>query len=197
MNGKLVCGVGISEKGKFPASVLGRPTKEYALWADMLKRCYDYRYKEKHPTYVECTSSENFKRFQYFASWCNSQTGFGNEGWQLDKDVLGEGNKVYSETTCVFVPRKINQCLVDRMFDRGVYKLGVDYHTKSKKFRATISTHGKRYHIGLYDTEEAAHNAYTAHKITYLRELAETYKGCVDDRVYLALSSRGFPVCVV
>ena len=90
-----VYGVGVLGT-KYPISDGGRDTKECALWKNMLKRCYNDDCKKKQPTYEDCEASENFKYYEYFYEWCHKQIGFGNEGWQLDKDLLVKGNKVYS-----------------------------------------------------------------------------------------------------
>ena len=94
-----VYGVGITGT-KYPPSVNGRTTKEYVLWQNMLRRCYSDTYQKKKPTYESCEVSDNFKSYEYFYEWCNNQFGFNNKDWQLDKDLLIKGNKVYSENSC-------------------------------------------------------------------------------------------------
>ena len=42
--------------------------------------------------------------------------------------------------------------------------LGVQYHAKSKKFRAMIAVNSKQYYLGVFDTPEEAHAAYCAAK---------------------------------
>lgn len=42
--------------------------------------------------------------------------------------------------------------------------LGVSWRTRSSRWRATITIGGKQKDIGLFDTEEAAHEAYKAQK---------------------------------
>ena len=105
-----VCGVGVLGT-KYPSKVNGIKTKEYALWHSMLQRCYSDVYKKKRPTYEGCEVSDNFKSYEYFYEWCHKQIGFSNQGWQLDKDLLVKGNKVYNEFTCVFLPKEINSLL--------------------------------------------------------------------------------------
>ena len=113
-----VCGVGILGT-KYPISEGGVLTKDYELWGSMLVRCYSDTYQKKQPTYKDCEVSENFKYYEYFYEWCQNQIGFGECGFQLDKDLLIKGNKVYSEDSCVFIPREINQVLIKREALRG------------------------------------------------------------------------------
>ena len=101
-----VYGVGISG-AKYPISEGGVITKEYTLWCGMLKRCYSDTYQKKYPTYIGCEVSDKFKSYEYFYEWCHKQIGFGVKCWQLDKDLLVKGNKVYSENICVFIPKEI------------------------------------------------------------------------------------------
>ena len=99
-----VFGVGVVGT-KYPISEGGVKTKEYVLWCSMLTRCYSDTFKKKRQTYEGCEVSDNFKSYEYFYKWCNNQIGFSNKDWQLDKDLLIKGNKVYSEDSCVFLPQ--------------------------------------------------------------------------------------------
>ena len=130
-----VYGIGIVGT-KYPISVNSVLTKEYTLWVDMLKRCYSITYKQKHPTYEGCECSENFKSYEYFYEWCNKQVGFGNQSWQLDKDLLTKGNKVYSEDTCIFIPSEINSLLINCTASRGKHLIGVYWSKTNKAFVA-------------------------------------------------------------
>ena len=138
----------------------GNKLKEYFLWNHMLTRCYGKKAKLKLPSYEDCTASTNFKYFPYFKDWCSKQIGFGNEGWQLDKDILVKGNKIYSEDTCCFVPAEINSVFIKCDRSRGEYPLGVNYHKATRKFVAQISYRKIKTHLGLYDTAEDAFKAY-------------------------------------
>lgn len=189
---KLVCGVGISEKGEFKRTVLVGSkqveTREYKLWRNMLQRCYSEKLHRKHPTYAGCTVSDDFKYFQRFAKWCQLQVGFGLDGYHLDKDVLLKGNKLYSEETCVFVPSNINLLLIKRHARRGEYPIGVNWYELDQKYRASCSEGGgKSKHLGYFTTPEAAFLVYKAFKETLIKRLAQEYYGIIDHRVYEAL----------
>ena len=182
-----VYGVGILGT-KYSSKVNGVQTKEYTLWRDMLKRCYSDVYKKKHPTYVDCKCSENFKSYEYFYEWCRKQVGFANEGWQLDKDLLGKGNKVYNENTCVFIPKEINQVLVKRENMRGKYPIGVYWSHKNKAFMVRVNMNkGKYEYLGCFNTEIEAFNAYKKAKECFIKEQANKFKSQIDPRAYEAL----------
>ncbi|WP_423172692.1 hypothetical protein, partial [Stenotrophomonas sp. CASM112] len=63
-----VFGVGVVGT-KYPITINGVLTKEYALWNSMLVRCYSNAYKKRQPTYEGCEVSDNFKSFEYFYEW--------------------------------------------------------------------------------------------------------------------------------
>ena len=155
----------------------------FQLWKNMLKRCYSEVSFKKSPSYEQCLTSETFNHYQQFKTWCNQQLGFGNTGWELDKDILVKGNKVYSEDTCCFVPKEINLLLVKHDKGRGNYSLGVDYHKSRKQFRARCSDK----HLGWFNTEIEAFNAYKTAKEDYIKSLANKWKDQIDPRVYEAL----------
>ena len=186
-----VHGVGIAG-AKYPITVNGRNTKEYDLWNSMLKRCYSDAYQKKQPTYKGCKVSNNFKSYEYFYEWCHSQIGFNNDGngnpFQLDKDLLTKGNKVYSEYSCIFLPKEINSLLTKRESMRGEHLIGVYCHKRDKAFVAQVSKNkGKREYLGCFKTEIEAFNAYKKAKESFVKEQANKWKGKIDDRAYNAL----------
>ena len=182
-----VCGVGVSGT-KYPITVNGVKTKEYELWRDMLKRCYSDKYQKKYPTYKGCEVSDNFKSYEYFYEWCNKQIGFGMADFELDKDLLIKGDKVYSENTCVFIPAEINSLLTKCTASRGAYLIGVCWHKRDKVFMATVGkSKGKREHLGYFKTELEAFKAYKKAKEAIVKEQAEKWKDRIDLRAYEAL----------
>ena len=173
---------------KYPISEDGVHTKEYGLWKNMLRRCYSITYKQKHPTYEGCECSENFKSYEYFYEWCNKQVGFNNKDWQMDKDLLVKGNKVYSEDSCVFIPAEINSLLVKSDKKRGKHLIGVYWSKTNKAFVAQVSMNkGKREHLGYFKTEVEAFNAYKQAKEAFIKEQANKWKGKIDIMAYNAL----------
>ena len=182
-----VYGVGISGT-KYPPTINDVKTKEYGLWCDMLRRCYSDNSKKKQPTYIGCEVSENFKSYEYFYEWCHKQIGFGVEGFELDKDLLVKGNKVYSEYSCIFLPNEINLLLTKCTASRGEYLIGVSWHKKGKAFKAQIRKNkGKSERLGIFKTEIEAFNAYKKAKESFVKEQANKWRGKIDERAYEAL----------
>ena len=182
-----VYGVGILGI-KYPSTINGVNTKEYALWNHMLERCYSNTYKKKYTTYEGCEASENFKSFEYFYEWCHRQVGFGNQGWHLDKDLLTKGDKVYSENTCVFLPQEINKVLTKREVSRGNHLIGVYWCNTKKVFVARVNKNkGKQEYLGRFKTEIEAFNAYKVAKEAFVKEQANKWKDKIDIRAYNAL----------
>ena len=179
--------VGISGT-KYPPTINDVKTKEYRLWQNMLERCYSDTFKKKRPTYKDCEASENFKSFEYFYEWCNKQIGFGNEGWQLDKDLLTKGNKVYSEDSCIFIPNEINLLLIKCTASRGEHLIGVYWSKTANAFKAMVRKNkGKQEYLGLFNTEIEAFNAYKQVKESFIKEQANKFKSQIDQRAYNAL----------
>lgn len=161
------------------------------MWRGMLSRCMPYGWV-RNPTYVGTTCSENFKSYSFFYEWCNKQVGFGNKdekgkNWQIDKDILIKGNKIYSEDTCCFVPKNINTLLTKSNSSRGKQPIGVFWDENRGSFRAVCSENNKLKHLGCFKTKDSAFSAYKLFKERLIKAVAEVYKGQIDERVYTAL----------
>jgi hypothetical protein len=143
-------------------------TKAGSVWRAIRDRCATGgAQQERRPRYSGCAMSENFKNFQFFAEWCQSQIGYGLKNYHIDKDLLVDGNKLYSENTCVFVPAALNTFLCSHNASRGVYPQGVNLCRG--KFAAQIAINGKTKGLGYYPTVELAYAAYKTAKETEAR----------------------------
>ena len=182
-----VYGVGVSGT-KYLISEGDVLTKEYTLWVGMLQRCYSDTSKKKNPTYIDCEVSDKFKSYEYFYEWCNEQISFGVDGFELDKDLLVKGNKVYSEDSCIFIPKDINLLLTKCEASRGKHLIGVSWSNTNNAFVAMVRKNkGKSEYLGHFKTELEAFNAYKKAKENYLKEQANKYKSQIDLRAYNAL----------
>ncbi len=186
---KLVHGVGVYEKGNYVASIDRINTKEYALWIGMLQRCYSSKCQLRHPSYIGCSVSENFKNFQFFARWCHNQVMFGVEGYQLDKDIVFKGNKQYSESTCFFIPARLNAFLPKSVTSRGEFPIGVSFNKSMNKFSSRVNEGSIRKSLGHYNTPEEAFLVYKTYKEALAKQLAKEYEGLVHPKVIEALNN--------
>ena len=185
-----IFGVGIVGDEKL--YVDGKATREYTVWKSMLGRCYYDKYKQNCPSYENCFVIDSFKQLHYFTEWCNNQIGFNsvdNKGsyFNLDKDILLKGNKLYSEDTCCFVPAEINTLFTKSNIIRGEYPVGVYFYKQSGKFAAQAWKDGKQRNLGYYDTPEDAFFAYKEAKEVRIKEVANKWKDKIDPEVYDAL----------
>ena len=161
-------------------------TKAYSMWQGMLRRCYDFKYLEKKPTYEQCEVCEEWHNFQNFAQWFEmNYYEIEDSTMNLDKDILIKNNKVYGPDTCLIVPSEINSLFTKTNAKRGNLPIGVDFH--NNKFRASMNIHGKHVHIGVYDNIEDAFSAYKMRKETYIQEIADEYRYEIPEKLYEAM----------
>jgi hypothetical protein len=113
-----------------------------------------------------------------------------DQGFDLDKDLLRKGNKVYGPETCVFLPPEVNISMANRARGRGPYPVGVSRIPANGKFAARLSIGRKLLSLGSYATTEQAFAAYKAGKEARWRELAEKYRDQIDPRAYQAMITR-------
>lgn len=184
-----IYGVGFHGIGKYTATIGGKTTSSYQTWSNMMLRCYDETKRETAPSYKDVTVCEEWHCYQNFAEWYENHRFYGR-GYQLDKDILIEGNRVYRPEACTLVPRQLNNLLTDSAATRGEYKIGVTYHKVEGAFRARVSVKGVSKFIGRYNTEDEAHKAYIVEKKRYLRDMAIEYHGKIEPKVFESLIIR-------
>lgn len=184
---KRVLGIGVNNiAGAFSkGSSLRVP---YKMWDGMLVRCYDERLRLKHPTYANCIVCEEWKCFGNFLKWFQDPINGYQSGYQIDKDILSKGNRVYSPQTCCFVPQEINKLFTKNTKCRGVLPIGVCLQ-RSGRFRAVLQYNRTTESLGTYDTKELAFEAYKAAKEKRIKQIANEYfkRGKITERVYNAL----------
>ena len=163
---RLVYGVGIND-ADYPVQprIHGKHTHcpFYRKWKGILERTHCPKHKLKNPAYKDCTIEPSWLKFSNFKKWMEQQD------WQnkdLDKDLLIPNNKHYGPDTCLFVPKHINNSILNKS-GTAVYKHG-------GKYIAQCSQSGRRKHIGTYPTREEAVHAYNVFKSNHLRSVAES-----------------------
>lgn len=177
----LVMGVGINDL------LDTRNTPYYKAWFSMLSRCYNKRLQAiKHKSYVGCTVCKEWLTLSNFKKWFDNPLNGYHESYHLDKDIIIKGNRIYSPTTCCFVPAEINSLFTKTNALRGDCPIGV---VKSPHNRYIAKVNGRRIYLGVFKTPEEAFAVYKDAKEKYVKELAEKYfkEGKITERVYNAL----------
>ena len=130
-------------------------------------------------------SVKQFFQMQSFAK--DVQTYLPYQGWQLDKDIMHKGNKIYSPDNCCFVPDEINKLFIKSDHSRGKYPIGVTYHKTNNLFVARVTIEGKRKFIGNFDSIDEAFNAYKVAKEKNIKDIAAKWKEKIPKRLYDAM----------
>lgn len=181
-----VSGYGYIGAGEYSAS---KDKLAREKFSNMVKRCYDECDLIKCPTYIGCVVTDEWFNFQNFCQWYYQQRGAGERGYQLDKDILQKGSKIYSPETCCLVPQEINKLLTKRNACRGDLPIGVSQFSEGV-YRASCSDKivgSGKWHGGLRNCPIAAFNDYKSHKEKRIKEVAEMFKDSIDVKVYDAL----------
>ena len=192
--GNLVCGVGVNDSD-YVTEVKKRVGGKrvvlwvcpfYRKWKNMLKRCYNTSYLKTRPTYQGCSVCEEWHTFSNFKKWMEQQDW---EGKHLDKDLLFEGNKIYSPNTCIFVHSIVNSFVLKPKRTEKCLPSGVT--ARGNGFLAQCNDPFKRRkkRIGVFNTPEEAHIAWAIRKYEYAVELSES-DYVSDDRVREVLLSK-------
>tara|TARA_R110000764_G_scaffold10764_13_gene32871 strand:+ start:60 stop:668 length:609 start_codon:yes stop_codon:yes gene_type:complete len=166
----LVSGVGIND-----ADYIVQPSINgviymcpyYRIWKCILLRCYANN-KNLNPTYSGCSVCDNWLVFTNFKKWMKSHDWKGKE---IDKDILIQGNKIYSPETCLFVTRAVNALTNSKKGRKGKLKQGVVI--RGNRFHAQCNANGVQVHIGSFNTESEAFTAYKEFKYNHIKEIAE------------------------
>lgn len=163
-------------------------THAYTAWLNMLRRCYDQRHYTKYPTYFGCSVCDEWLKFSNFEKWYNEHY---REGYELDKDIICKGNKVYGPDFCDYVPKRINYLFGRNNGKRGQFPIGVTFKNEKRKavFKAYMLVSRKQVHLGYYNTPDEAFMAYKKAKEAHIKEVAEDAfeKGEISERIYSAL----------
>lgn len=162
----------------------------FIAWRSMKTRCQE-RYQKKYPTYVGVDCCADWKSFMSFHKWASENF---KQGLELDKDILVKGNKIYSPETCAFVPKQLNYIL--NSFKSGIsgtLPMGVsETNNITNKYRACVSSKGKRRNLGVFPTSQEAHKAWQWAKSIEIEKAITWYatQDCFRTDVAEALTKR-------
>ena len=157
--------------------VNGIVPRYYQAWADMFRRCKDR----------DSSVCEDWHKLSSFKKWYDKHHVV---GWQLDKDILIDGNTQYSPSTSVFVPQEINKLYTDKKLNKKS-KLPTGVYTyKNGKYKSSMSQYGRQKYIGIFDSIELAQNAYEKERTSYVLSLCEKYKNILPEFVIESMMNK-------
>lgn len=181
-----VQGVGYHGVGKYKTQVNKVLDLAYKKWRGMMTRNYYHDYNARLTSYKDCYVADEWHSLQVFSDWYYKQVGW-DKGFELDKDLLSDGAKVYSPETCCLIPREINTAIVSLTNSDSI----MGYHERREgvfEVRLRAITGSCR---SFTDKEEAI-NYYKQLKMACLGNLIEEWEGKVDKKVIEKLKSWKF-----
>ncbi len=157
-------------------------------WQRMLYRCYG-RVRNRE-TYDNCSVHEVWHSFENFLSWFEDQVSYGyyEKGYQLDKDLLVLGNRVYSPETCVFLPFRLNSLLQVKKLSKNNYLPGVNFDKSRGLFKSEVNFNGTRHYGPRCKTELEAYSFYKELKEFLVRDDAKNWEGKIHPSAITKLS---------
>lgn len=169
--------------GEGPYTSSGPYTYIHKCWDDIRTRCYG-NHQGCNAAYIGVKVDPIWDNYQNFADWAINYMKDMNPTvkYNIDKDILQwklpNDEKIYSPSTCCFVPLEINQALVNLQDPRRPSNtnkvLGV-FETPNHKYAVRVRKDGKNVSIGTYETIEEAAAVYKNYKETKIKELANFY----------------------
>lgn len=164
--------------------------KSYQRWHYIMNRCYSTAIHELYPKYKGCKVCEEWLNYSNFKLWYDEHVlpwEILGEDFEIDKDILIKGNKIYSPETVCLVPKFINALFTNEKKNKGDCPIGVYFEKDKNKFRAGMAYMGQKIKLGTFDTAEEAFNRYKVYKEDLIRDVAEQYRDMIPDKVYRAM----------
>lgn len=161
---------GVGYMGEGPYGFSREAGGPYNRWFGMFQRCYAPTSERVARIYSGCTVDPAWHNFQDFAKWFYDQPHHTEKDYQIDKDLLVFGNKIYAPERCCLIPTVLNYAI--RNEPPAANLRGVKKH-KSGKFEARASRSGKYVYLGIYETESEAHSVWKESQCMFLTELGD------------------------
>lgn len=125
----------------------------YDLWFRIHRRCYDESQysRNKGASYKNCEVCERWHFLSNFVQDIKKLKGYEdwveNEGMSIDKDMLSEGEKIYSPESCCFVP------ISENIKEKNTRNPTIQFANEAQKVCYALSKDGETI---IFDSEKAA-----------------------------------------
>lgn len=171
----------------------------YRVYGGILARCKDTKDKDYiPPCYDEVEMCQGWLDDpKSFIRWyLEHYYEVEGEVMSVDKDLFGNGSKMYHPDCCCILPQALNNLLVnckkhysEGQTEENTLPLGVYYSSKKKKYYSVITFFGteKPRKLSEWDTPEEAFEEYRAVKQADILTVAVKYKEKIPDYIYKQL----------
>lgn len=158
--------------------------RSYHHWRRIKNRCYNIKMLNNNDCYKNVIICDEWSDYFNYKEWYDKHY---IEGWVIDKDLFSAENKIYSPTTCCFLPKELNTFLSSftKRKNKKTPRIGVS--CRNGKFISEINTKEKHIWLGTFDTLEDAKNAHNIIKQQRLNALIDKYKDQLEPRVVTKL----------
>ncbi len=147
----------------------------YNLWTGILSRCYSKYKLEKEPSYKGCVVCDKWMKISAFKAdlptlpgydmWLNNP----NKKISIDKDLRGNGKRIYSPETCCFVT------LADNIRERN-NRVGNPAHNRKRPVICVYTDGTKKFYDSIVATEK---DGFVGPNVSMcLKETRRTHRGC-------------------
>ncbi|MDF2784198.1 MAG: hypothetical protein K0S95_733 [Pantoea eucrina] len=133
----------------------------------------------KAKSYEDVEICDEWYTFSIFYRWFAKNH---EEGWVIDKDIIIEGNRIYSPETCLMVAPLLNSLFRRSSSKHGIK--GVYFDKRTSKYYAQIRIDGKTKQSGSSLDINYAHQHYVELRKKRLIELLERFSDCTNSYAY-------------
>lgn len=178
---ELVYGVGVNDADYSVAPRFNGTRlrcKAYSSWHHILERAYSAKHKEVKPSYIGVKVCDEWLSFMSYRDWWIRNH---VAGWHVDKDILTD-ERVYSPSTCIFIPPWLNTFVTTRFMSRGDLPIGVTRN--GSNFRAKCrNSRGDSVYLGTFSCKSEAYKAWLDFKLSIAFDRMEEMNA-IDERIY-------------
>ena len=162
----LIYGYGINDSLYKPLEVKYHRNEDEKIKREVVFSCYIFKswkwmlrrvFIDKG--YEDCKIQEDWLLFSNYFNWYVQNIPNSNQNYVIDKDLLSNGRSCYSENTCLFVPKRINDIISKAPAKKSTSLIGtyLDNSRSPSRWQGYYTINGKR-DMKSFSSEYEAHS---------------------------------------